>query len=159
MIKTEAQQEEFRRMLDYYDTPMAAGDQGTLITILKETQKIFGCVPNEEISLISATMKTSQGIIHSLINRFPSLQAETATHTVLMCNGERCANRQSVALIHSIEKFMDCYVGQTTKDKRFALKTQHCLSRCMEGPNMNIDADQYGAMTLDKFKETIKKYK
>ena len=159
MIKTEIQTEEFRRMLDYYNTPMAAGDQGTLITILKETQRIFNCVPNEEITLIAETMKTSSGIIRSLINRFPSLQAETATHIVLMCNGERCANRQSVALIHSIEKFMDCYVNQTTKDKRFELRTQHCLSRCMEGPNMNIDADQYGAMTLDKFKATIKQYK
>lgn len=159
MIKTETQHEEFGRMLDYYDTPMAQGDQGTLITILKETQRIFGCVPDEEIVQISTVMKTSIRIIHSLINRFPSLQKENATHVLLMCNGERCANRQSVALIHSIEKYLGCYVGQTTSDKRFELRTQHCLSRCMEGPNMNIDMDQYGAMNLDKFKEIAKKYK
>lgn len=159
MNKTNEQNEEFGRMLEYYDTPMAKGDQGTLITMLKETQKIFGCVPNAEIVKIATVMKTSLNIIHSLINRFPSLQAENATHVVLMCNGERCANRQSVALIHSIEKYLGCYVGQTTSDKRFELRTQHCLSRCKEGPNMNIDADQYGAMNLEKFKEIAKNYK
>jgi NADH:ubiquinone oxidoreductase subunit E len=159
MIKTEAQHEEFKRMLAYYDNPMAHGDQGTLITILKETQRIYGCIPDEERNKISATMKSSVNIIHSLINRFPSLQAENATHVVLMCNGERCANRQSLALIRSIEIFLQTKTGQTSKDKRFVLRTQHCLGRCMEGPNMNIDADQYGAMDLDKFKEILKKYK
>ncbi|TFG83351.1 MAG: hypothetical protein E4G74_01345 [Erysipelotrichales bacterium] len=159
MIRTKAQIEEFERMLTYYDSPLAVGDQGTLITILKETQKIFGCVPNAEIDRISSVMKTSSNIIRSLIHRFPSLQAENATHTVLMCNGERCANRQSIALIRNIEKYLETNIGQTTPDKRFELRTQHCLHRCLEGPNMNIDADQYGAMTLDKFKEIIKQYK
>jgi len=159
MIRTEAQIEEFERMLAYYDNPMAYGDQGTLITILKETQRIYGCVPNEEINKIALTMRTATNIIQSLVNRFPSLQGENATHILLMCNGERCANRQSVALIHSIEKYLGCYVGQTTADKRFELRTQHCLGRCKEGPNMNIDADQYGAMTLDKFMVINKKYK
>jgi NADH:ubiquinone oxidoreductase subunit E len=159
MIKTDAQKEEFDRMLGYYDTPLAHGDQGTLITILKESQRIFGCVPNAEIGEISKVMKMSEAIIKSLVNRFPSLQGESATHIVLMCNGERCANRQSLALIKSIENFLNILVGQTTGDKRFELRTQHCLGRCMEGPNMNLDSDQYGAMTLDKFKEIAKKYK
>jgi NADH-quinone oxidoreductase subunit E len=159
MIKSTAQKEEFERMLGYYDSPLAHGDQGTLITILKETQKIFGCVPNEEIAEIAKTMKMSEAIIQSLINRFPSLQGERATHIVLMCNGERCANKQSLPLIKSIEKYLNIRVGQTTGDKRFELRTQHCLGRCLEGPNMNLDADQYGAMTLEKFKEITQKYK
>ncbi|HAO62225.1 MAG TPA: hypothetical protein DCQ90_10095 [Erysipelotrichaceae bacterium] len=159
MIKTEEQKSEFKRMLDYYDTPFTSNDQGTLITILKETQKIFGCVPNEEILEIARVMKSSEGILKSMIRRFPSLLGESATHTILMCNGERCENRKSFQLIKDIEKYLDCSVGQTTKDKKFELKTQHCLRRCMEGPNLNIDSDQYGAMTLEKFKEIVRKYK
>lgn len=159
MIKTETQNIEFERMLAYYDTPMAHGDQGTLITILKETQNIFGCVPEEELTKISNVMQTPLSIIHSLIHRFPSLQAENATHIVLMCNGERCANRRSIELIRSIEEYLATKVNHTTPDHRFELKTQHCLGRCLEGPNMNIDRDQYGAMSLDKFKVILKKYK
>mgnify|MGYP001810285070 FL=1 len=72
MIKSEEQKSEFRRMLDYYDTPFTSNDQGTLITILKETQKIFGCVPNEEILEIAPVMKSSEGILKSMIRRMPA---------------------------------------------------------------------------------------
>ena len=159
MIKSKEQIDEFKRMLAYYDTPFASNDQGTLITILKETQKIFGCVPDVEIDEISRVMATTPKVIRSMIQRFPSLLAQSGTHTILMCNGERCANRQSVALIQSVEKYLGIRVGQQTPDKKFELKTQHCLHRCMEGPNMNIDNDPYGELNLEKFKTILEKYK
>ena len=159
MNKTPEQISEFKAMLDYYDNSFASTDQSELILVLKETQRIFGCIPNDLMPEIIRIMKTSAPIIKSLIHRFPSLLAENATHIIIMCNGERCAKKDSVELIRKVEKYLGIYVGQTTADKKFELRTQHCLHRCVTSPNMQVDQDEYANIDFDKVKGILTAYK
>lgn len=146
------------QIISFYQNDFLGVDQMSLMACLKEIQAEFGVVPEEALGLMSTQLKTSPAILRGIIARSPSLRTLTKVHTILLCNGERCGNRGGAAFIRSVEKALNCEVGQRTKDGRFELKTQRCLHRCENGINLNIDDTEHGHMTLEKLLAELKKY-
>lgn len=155
---TDEQRAKLIQLIASYEDDFLGVDQTGLVACMKAIQAEFGLVPEEALGLMSTRLKTNPGILRGLIARSPSLRTETKVHTILLCNGERCSNRGAVAFIKSVEKALNTEVGQKTKDGRFQLMTQRCLHRCEFGINLNIDADEYTQMNLEKLLAALKKY-
>jgi len=154
---TEDEKARLIRLISFYENDFLGVDQTSLLACMKEIQAEFELVPEEALGLMSTQLKTSPAILRGLIARSPSLRTETKVHTITLCNGERCSNRGAIAFIRSVEKALNTEVGSKTKDGRFELKTQRCLHRCEFGINLNIDAAEHTAMTLEKLLAELKK--
>lgn len=146
------------KLITYYSTEQGT-DQITLLECLKAIQAEFTFIPNEAVERCSIAFKTQSSVVKALIVRSHCVLQENQTHVITMCNGERCQARLANRFIASIEEYLKIKVGQTTPDKRFELKTQHCLHRCALGKNVNLDNQELTEMDYDKLTAILDKLK
>jgi NADH:ubiquinone oxidoreductase subunit E len=57
-----------------------------------------------------------------------------------------------------LERELGIRCGETTPDKRFDLERVACLGCCALSPVVQIDADIYSRMTVNKLSELLKQY-
>jgi len=146
------------KIITYYSTEQGI-DQMILLECLKAIQAEFKQIPNEAIERCSNVFKTQNSVVRALILRTHLVLQENQTHVITMCNGERCQARQANRFIAAIEEYLKIKVGQTTPDKRFELKTQHCLHRCALGKNVNLDNQELTEMDYEKLTAILDKIK
>jgi len=144
------------KIIAYYKSDVGT-DQISLLECLKSIQVEFKQIPNEAIERCAIAFNTQIAVVKALIQRTAQLKQESKTHVITMCNGERCQARQAYRFIASIEEYLKIKVGQTTPDKRFELRTQHCLHRCAMGKNVNLDDQELTEMTYEKLIAELQK--
>ena len=120
--------------------------KGSLITILQNTQDIYGYLPKEAIELISERT----GIYTQF--RFEPV----GKYLIMLCQGTACHVNSSELILQTIKDELGIDDGQTTEDGLFSLKCVACLGCCSLSPVMMINEDTYGSLTPDKTKKILK---
>lgn len=68
---------EFQEAAAYYASLNTPSDQAILVEFLRETQDIFGCIPNDAKEQIASIMQVKPALIDTLIRLYPSLSSQT----------------------------------------------------------------------------------
>lgn len=76
-----------------------------------------------------------------------------------VCRTSSCWLRGAEDVVRHIEKKLHISVGETTSDGMFTLKTVECLGSCGTAPMMQVGADYYENLTLDKVDELLDQWK
>lgn len=138
---------EFQDAAHYYQTLNPPCDQTTLVEFLRETQDIFGCIPNDAKEVIASIMQVKPGLIDTLIRLYPSLSSQTYQEEIILCTGSTCSSKNSAVLLKQLEKKLGIRSGEVTADGRYLLRTQKCFKQCGQGPNLKIGDRMYHQVT------------
>lgn len=134
-----------------------AGVKGSLITILQQTQEVYGYLPKEAIELISERTGTAVTEIMGVGTFYTQFRFEPAgKYLIMLCQGTACHVNSSELILQTITEELGIADGQTTADGLFSLKCVACLGCCSLSPVMMINEDTYGSLTPDKTRKILK---
>lgn len=134
-----------------------ASVKGSLITILQNTQDIYGYLPKEAIELISEKTGIATSEIMGVGTFYTQFRFEpVGKYLIMLCQGTACHVNSSELILQTIKDELHIEDGQTTSDGLFSLKCVACLGCCSLSPVMMINEDTYGSLTPDKTKKILK---
>ena len=134
-----------------------ASVKGSLITILQNTQDIYGYLPREAIELISEKTGIATSEIMGVGTFYTQFRFEpVGRYLIMLCQGTACHVNSSELILQTIKDELGIDDGQTTEDGLFSLKCVACLGCCSLSPVMMINEDTYGSLTPDKTKRILK---
>ena len=134
-----------------------ASVKGSLITILQNTQDIYGYLPKEAIELISVFTGTATSEIMGVGTFYTQFRFEpVGKYLIMLCQGTACHVNSSELILQTVKDELHIEDGQTTEDGLFSLKCVACLGCCSLSPVMMINEDTYGSLTPEKTKKILK---
>ena len=134
-----------------------ANVKGSLITILQNTQEIYGYLPKEAIEVISERTGIATSEIMGVGTFYTQFRFEpVGKYLIMLCQGTACHVNSSELILQTIKDELGIDDGQTTEDGLFSLECVACLGCCSLSPVMMINEDTYGSLTPDKTKKILK---
>ena len=132
------------KILRYYQTQGAPGDQTALVSLLREVQEMYGTVPKWTVEKAAADYGVKESFLLAIIRRIPSLRLED-THLLELCAGSNCGKHTELAA--AAEKLC--------KRKGVQLKFIGCQRMCGKGPNIRWDGKIYHGATEELLKKLL----
>ena len=134
---------------------------GSLITILQNTQEIYGYLPVDVILHISQRTGIKVTKIMGVATFYSQFRLQpVGKYLIMLCQGTACHVNGSLQIEKTINEYLGIKDGETTEDGLFTLKNVACLGCCSLSPVMMINDDTYGSLTPEKvisiFKELQK---
>ena len=110
----------------------APGDQGVLISLLREAQQENGgSIPPVLVEELAVSLGAKPALLLALIRRIPSLRLSDR-HLLELCGGPVCS--RSAALADYARAHCPANVE---------LRLVPCMRRCGKGPNLRFDGKHY----------------
>jgi NADH-quinone oxidoreductase subunit E len=130
-----------------------------LIPILQDVQKNYGYVAAESIKMISRHLRITENQIFGVSSFYAQFRFNPpGRHSIKVCLGTACHVRGGATLLDMLERELGIGCGETTPDKRFDLERVACLGCCALSPVVQVDADIYSRMTVNRLSELLKQY-
>lgn len=130
--------------------------KGSLITILQNTQEIYGYLPKEAVERISERTGIETSEIMGVSTFYAQFKFEpVGKYLIMLCQGTACHVNSSELILQTIKDELGIDDGQTTEDGLFSLECVACLGCCSLSPVMMINEDTYGSLTPDKTRKIL----
>lgn len=135
---------------EYADIP------GSLITVLQNTQDIYGYLPKQAIEKISERMNIATSEIMGVGTFYTQFRFQpVGKYLIMLCQGTACHVNSSQLILETIKDELHIDDGETTEDGLFSLKCVACLGCCSLSPVMMINDNTYGSLTPEKTKQIL----
>jgi NADH-quinone oxidoreductase subunit E len=126
-------------------------DSGSLITILQETQEIYGYLPSEVIYYVAAQTGTTPAKVMGVATFYAQFRLEpVGKYLIMLCKGTACHVNGADRIEAAITSELGITAGQTTADGLFTLKPVACLGCCSLSPVMMVNEETFGTLTPEK---------
>ena len=131
--------------------------KGSLITILQQTQEIYGYLPREAIEYIAQRTGIEISEIMGVATFYTQFRlTPVGKYLIMLCQGTACHVNSSELILQTIKDELGIDDGETTEDGLFSLKCVACLGCCSLSPVMMINENAYGSLTPDKTKKILR---
>ena len=122
-------------------------DEGSLVSILQDTQSEFGYLVREALVEVSTGLGIPLSQVYSVATFFRSFSLKPrGRHLINVCLGTACHVRGAIRIMETIERELGIKSGETTGDLKFGLETVNCVGACALGPIVIIDGKYSGEM-------------
>ena len=129
---------------------------GTLIKALHKLQNTFGYVDEAAMPMLATTFSLSRAEVHGVASFYHDFKtSKPGKYTVKVCQAEACQSMGSEQLTEEIKQFLDIDFHETTASGDFSLEPVYCLGNCACSPNIMIDKQTYGRVSIDRFKSLV----
>lgn len=136
------------------------GQKGSLITILQNTQDIYGFLPLSVLEYISHKTGIKSAKIFGVATFYTQFRLNpVGENLIMLCKGTACHVNGADKIEEAIIEELNIHDGETTEDKLFTLNNVACLGCCSLSPVMMINGETYGSLTPQKTKKIIKEIK
>ncbi len=148
----------FAAALAFYQDTAGPGDQQALIALLREVQRLYGCVPVDIQQRVAQAVGTKPALVAALVKRVPGLTEAGYRHQVTVCTGPRCSAKGGAKVLRAFTEALGVSPGAVTPDGRFRLDTRNCLKKCGAAPNVVIDGVHHPAVRPEDVPNLLKQY-
>jgi NADH:ubiquinone oxidoreductase subunit E len=125
---------------------------------LIKKQKDAGSITDDIIIELSKKLKIPVAIIYEVVTFYSFLKYNVeAKHIIRVCKSPSCYLNGSMDILKSIKDLLAIDVNETTKDKKFMLKTTSCIGCCDKPPAMMVGDVLYTDLTEEKIREILEK--
>ncbi len=125
--------------------------EGSLITILQNSQEIYGYLPVDVILHISQRTGIKVTKIMGVATFYSQFRLEpVGKFLIMLCQGTACHVNGSLQIEKTINEYLGIKDGETTPDGLFTLKNVACLGCCSLSPVMMVNDETYGSLTPEK---------
>lgn len=134
-----------------------AAKPGSLITILQQTQDIYGYLPRPALAKISEATGVTPAKVLGVASFYTQFRLEpVGRYLIMLCQGTACHVNGSESISAIISEELAIQDGQTTPDGLFSLKHVACLGCCSLAPAMMINGEVYGNLTADSVRKVLR---
>jgi len=129
-------------------------ETSNLITLLQEVQKVYGYLPEEVLSEISAVTKIKEAKIYGVATFYSQFRLKPiGKNLVMLCQGTACHVNGSAKIERALQESLQVNEGDITPDGLFTYINVACLGCCSLAPVMMINDQTYANLTsADVFK-------
>ena len=137
-----------------------AGQQGSLIAVLQETQEEYGYLSRDNLFRISEALKIPFARVFGVATFYAQFHlSPRGKHIVRVCLGTACHVRGGENVLEAVSDALGVAAGETTPDLKFTLEKVACLGACGLSPAMMIDDKTYGRLTTKRVVEILRSYR
>ena len=134
--------------------------KSALIPVLHMAQAEFdGWLSVEVMNYVATLLKIQSVEVYEVASFYSmfNLKPIGKCH-IEVCRTSSCWLRGAEELISHLENKLQIKVGETTSDGMFTLKTVECLGSCGTAPMMQVGADYYENLTLEKTDKLLQNF-
>lgn len=136
---------------------MFEGQNASLISILQETQGIYGYLPLDALKVIAERTGNKKAKIYGIATFYSQFRLNpTGKYVILQCQGTACHVNGSEEINTAICDELGIEPGGTSTDGMFTLEDVACLGCCSLAPVMMINGEAYGNLTPNSAREIIR---
>lgn len=122
--------------------------QGSLLPILHEVQRAFGCVDSSAEATIATALNLSRAEVHGVVSFYHDFSAAPDPRPCLeLCEAEACQARGSAATAAA---------ARAAAGERLRIKTVFCLGLCSVGPAARVGSVVLARLDLAGVTELVK---
>ncbi len=133
------------------------GQSASLISILQETQGIYGYLPLEALKVIAERTGNKKAKVYGIATFYSQFRlSPTGKYIILQCQGTACHVNGSEKVSEAICDELGIEPGGTSADRIFTLEDVACLGCCSLAPVMMINGEAYGNLTPNSAREVIR---
>lgn len=148
---SEKTQAEFELMVVRYAERRAA-----LLPTLRLLEREFGCIDEEGMVLAAKLCGVSPAYVMGVVTFYTHYRRPTdGKYVIEMCRTLPCALRGSDKLAAHACKKLGIGIGETSKDKKFTIKSVECIAACGYAPAMQVNGRYHEQLTPAKFDEIV----
>lgn len=134
-------------------------EEGALIPMLQETQKVYGYLPEEVLARLSREAKIPLSQIYGVVTFYTQFHlARRGKNTVRVCQGTVCHVCGGGSILRTLTQSLGINEGETTEDSQFSLETVPCLGTCFLAPVMMVNGSYYGKLDPQKARTIVESY-
>lgn len=136
-------------------------DKGKIITVLQETQDIFGYIPEDAIKSIAAALGVPSTEIYGVATFYGQFHLQVrGKNIVRVCTGTACHVQGGGKILEAINKALGLSGKETTtEDLLFTVEPVACLGACGMAPVMMVNEDAYGRVSSKDVPEILNRYR
>ena len=126
---------------------------GGVMLALHKLQQIFGYVDDSAMPMLGKVFNLSRAEIHGVKSFYHDFKSsKPGKYTLKVCQAEACQAMGSQKLTEDIKAFLKVDFHETTDSGDFTLEPVYCLGNCASSPNIMIDNETYGRVSIEGFK-------
>jgi NADH:ubiquinone oxidoreductase subunit E len=131
-----------------------------LIPILLDVNRAKGYLSTEAMEQIGEQLHIPASRVLSVASFYDMLSFEPqGKHVIKFCENAPCHVEGGREVWHALQHELKIGNGETTKDKKWTLKTTSCIGQCAEGPVILIDDEIISHVTAEKVPQILARYK
>ena len=132
------------------------GTENELIPVLQAVQEELGYLPEESMQEIAAFLRVPESRVYAVASFYAQFRfTPIGRNHVMVCRGTACHVRGAPRIIETIERELGIAEGETTEDMEFSYETVACIGACGLAPNLTVNKDTHGRLTVKKVTEII----
>lgn len=120
--------------------------KGSLITLLQQTQGVFGYVPEEAVAWFSKKLDIPESRFFGIITFYSQFHLRpTGKNTITVCCGAACHIKGGDKLLSGVRASLNLRDGEdTTEDLSFTVQNATCIGACSIAPVVILNNEVYG---------------
>lgn len=136
-------------------------NEGNIISLLQETQEVFGYIPEEAVYRFSEKLDIPASKFFGVATFYAQFYLKPRGKNIItVCCGTACHVKGSDRIIGSLKRELNLAGEQnTTDDMQFTLEQLACVGACSIAPVVIINKKVYGKMNSDKMVRELKTLK
>lgn len=135
--------------------------KSALIPILHVAQAEFdGWLSPEVMDYVASLLNIQPVEVYEVASFYSMFNLKPVGKCVIeVCRTSSCWLLGAEDVIRHLEKKLNVKVGETSSDGMFTLKSVECLGSCGTAPMMQVGADYYENLSLEKVDKLVEKFR
>lgn len=135
--------------------------EGNIISLLQETQEVFGYIPEEAVYRFSDELGIPVSKFFGVATFYAQFYLQPRGRNIITaCCGTACHVKGSDRIISNLKRELHLTDERNTSDDRnFTLEQVACVGACGIAPVVIINRKVHGKMTTDKMAKELKALK
>ncbi|MBI5849190.1 MAG: NAD(P)H-dependent oxidoreductase subunit E [Nitrospirae bacterium] len=136
-------------------------NEGNVVSLLQDTQEVFGYIPREAIDYFSQTLGIAPSRFFGVVTFYAQFRMRPpGRHKITACCGTACHVRGSDRILNSLRLELKLEPGEdTTQDSEFTLEQVNCVGACSIAPVLIVDKKVHGKAVTDKILKELRALK
>jgi len=135
-------------------------DTDELVPILLDVNRALGYLSPDIMEQIAEKLHIPASRVSNVASFYDMLSFEPqGKHVIKFCESAPCHVEGGREVWQALQNELKIGNGETTKDKKWTLKTTSCIGMCAEGPVMLVDDEIISHVTAEMVPQILARYK
>lgn len=136
-------------------------DEGSVISLLQETQDALGFIPEEAINFFSKTLDIPPSRFYGVVTFYSQFHLKPRGKNIIsVCCGTACHVKGGSKIADRVQRDLGLSAeGETTDDGKFTFEIVRCVGACSIAPVVLVNSRAFAEMSADGTSKLIKKLK
>ncbi|NLJ60073.1 MAG: NADH-quinone oxidoreductase subunit NuoE [Firmicutes bacterium] len=135
---------------EYKDKP------GSLIPVLHEAQKLFGCLPEDVQQFVAKGLGVPESEVYGVATFYSLFSLKPkGKWTISVCLGTACYVKGAADCLEALKKELGIDIGGTSEDGLFTLEGVRCVGACALAPVVVIGDTVYAKVKPEDIKKIL----